>query len=103
MIHFFLLRLAGLLINKNQKNYQLLYQVINCIWLLSFNKKIAAEISKTKIIARLSDVLKNVPREKIVRMTVATFVVTIENNSIIFLKKKMNKRICLTLKIIMNK
>lgn len=68
------LNLLTPLLNPDSKNFQLLYQVVNCVWLVSFNKEIAAKISETKIIPNLAKILKNVPREKIIRMCLASFV-----------------------------
>jgi V-type H+-transporting ATPase subunit H len=62
------------LLNTDSKNFQLLYQVVNCIWLISFNPKAAEKMSEAKIIPNMAKILKNVPREKIIRMILAAFV-----------------------------
>lgn len=63
--------LGGLLKSK-AKNSQLLYQTLYCLWLLSYNKKVAEMVSETKVIPYIVDVLRTVPKEKVARMGLAT-------------------------------
>jgi len=65
--------LSNLLLTKT-KQMQLLYQIINCIWLLSFNDKVAEKIGDTRIISSLIDIIKIGYKEKIIRMAFATLV-----------------------------
>jgi len=64
--------LGGLLKKSTQKNFQFLYQAIRCIWLLSYNADVAAQMNTTKIISSLVDVLRNSQREKVTRLALAT-------------------------------
>ncbi|KAL0086266.1 ATPase, V1 complex, subunit H [Phycomyces blakesleeanus] len=52
---------------------QMLYQVIFCLWLLTFEPKIAAEINeKYDIIPLLVDIAKAAVKEKVIRVAIAT-------------------------------
>lgn len=64
-------RLAALLKTKS-KNIQLLYQLMNCIWLLSYDRKVAEQMGDTKVIAYLIEILRTIPKEKVIRMGLAT-------------------------------
>ncbi|PRP84683.1 hypothetical protein PROFUN_07933 [Planoprotostelium fungivorum] len=62
------------LLKTKTKNMQLLYQVIFCLWLLSFNPKVALQISETKLVPNLVEIFRlslNF-REKVTRVAVAT-------------------------------
>jgi len=65
--------LASLLKSKmqNAKAIQVCYQVVFCLWLLSYNSKVAVQINETTIIPSLVDVLRLVGNDKIVRMALA--------------------------------
>ncbi|KAI9308760.1 ATPase V1 complex subunit H [Cunninghamella echinulata] len=52
---------------------QMQYQVIFCLWLLTFEPEIAAEINdKFDIIASLIDIAKSSVKEKVIRISIAT-------------------------------
>jgi len=57
---------------QNTKAIQVCYQVVFCLWLLSYNNKVATLINETTIIPSLVDVLKFVGNDKVVRMALAT-------------------------------
>ncbi|CDU22509.1 related to vacuolar ATP synthase subunit H [Sporisorium scitamineum] len=60
--------------NTTRAGTQLIYQVVLCFWLLSFNKDIAAELNvKLGLVPLLADVARNAVKEKVTRVTVATF------------------------------
>ncbi|TKY88153.1 hypothetical protein EX895_002863 [Sporisorium graminicola] len=60
--------------NTTRAGTQLIYQVVLCFWLLSFNKDIAAELNvKLGLVPLLVDVARNAVKEKVTRVTVATF------------------------------
>ncbi|EST08308.1 ATPase, V1 complex, subunit H [Kalmanozyma brasiliensis GHG001] len=60
--------------NTTRAGTQLVYQVVLCLWLLSFNADIAAELNvKLGLIPILVDVARNAVKEKVTRVTVATF------------------------------
>ncbi|KAK9680773.1 H(+)-transporting V1 sector ATPase subunit H [Basidiobolus ranarum] len=62
------------LLKRNSGNPQMQYQVIFCIWLLSFEKSIAAEVSsKYDIIPIFIDVAKASVKEKVIRVIISTF------------------------------
>jgi len=70
------LQLLGSLLKSrvgNTKAIQIVYQILYCLWLLSYNKSVASLISETRsIINTLVDVLKLVQKEKGIRMSLAT-------------------------------
>jgi len=53
---------------------QLLYQVVFCLWSLSYYPEAALEMvtSKVGLVAKLVDIVKGVPKEKVVRVALAT-------------------------------
>jgi len=53
--------------------FQLQYQLIFCIWMLSFQVEIAAKIGENNVIPVLGDILRNSQKEKVTRIIVATF------------------------------
>ncbi|KAF7322657.1 V-type proton ATPase subunit H [Mycena chlorophos] len=67
--------IAGLVeILKHKPGPQMSYQVAFCLWLLSFEQNIAAEINKKyDIIPLLIDVAQGAVKEKVIRVIVATF------------------------------
>jgi len=73
------------LLKTKTKNMQLLYQVIYCLWLLSFNPKVALSISETKLVPNLVEIFRISlgQREKVTRMAVATLrnLLDISNNN----------------------
>jgi len=73
-----LLLLASLLKTKS-KNYQLTYQSVFCLWLLTYNKSVVTQVASSKVISYVVDVLKNNQKEKIVRMSLATLVNLVDN------------------------
>lgn len=59
--------------NTSRAGTQLIYQVVLCFWLLSFNRDIAAELNvKLGLVPLLVDVARNAVKEKVTRVTVAT-------------------------------
>jgi hypothetical protein len=61
-------------VQKTKKNFQLLYQITNCLWLLTYNKTVAARVGdETAIIAALVDIVRDVTKEKVIRMAIGTF------------------------------
>eukprot|EP01112_Ceratiomyxa_fruticulosa_P019821 TRINITY_DN6578_c0_g2_i1.p1 TRINITY_DN6578_c0_g2~~TRINITY_DN6578_c0_g2_i1.p1 ORF type:complete len:454 (+),score=104.96 TRINITY_DN6578_c0_g2_i1:991-2352(+) len=64
------------LLNQQQQqvaqNFQILYEITYCIWLMSFNDLVANSVSETKLIAILVDTIKTVIKEKIVRLCIST-------------------------------
>mmetsp|Transcript_5661 Transcript_5661/g.16061 ORF Transcript_5661/g.16061 Transcript_5661/m.16061 type:complete len:462 (-) Transcript_5661:33-1418(-) len=53
--------------------HQIIYQSLFCIWLLSYNTKLAeGRFHKTTVIEKIVDTVRNVQREKVVRISVAS-------------------------------
>lgn len=52
---------------------QLLYLVVYCIWLISYKKNLHHMLHQTAVVAKLTEILKAVSREKVVRLCLATF------------------------------
>lgn len=64
--------LANLLETKS-KNVQVLYQAVYCIWVLSYNPRVAEQMNDTKIIPCIVDILKKTgTHDKVIRMCLAT-------------------------------
>eukprot|EP01118_Nematostelium_gracile_P006981 TRINITY_DN2260_c0_g3_i1.p1 TRINITY_DN2260_c0_g3~~TRINITY_DN2260_c0_g3_i1.p1 ORF type:complete len:450 (+),score=141.72 TRINITY_DN2260_c0_g3_i1:110-1459(+) len=57
---------------QNAKAIQITYQVVFCLWLLSFNRKVATMVNETTIIQSLVETLKVVSNDKVIRMALAT-------------------------------
>ena len=53
--------------------FQMQYQIIFSLWLLSFNVEIAGKIGEESVIPVLSDILRNSQKEKVTRIIIATF------------------------------
>jgi len=67
------LNLLANLIESKSKSVQILYQSIYCLWLLSYNSQVAEQISTTKVIQTLAEILKRTgTHDKVVRMCLAT-------------------------------
>lgn len=65
---------AGANNGTNRAGTQIIYQTVLCFWLLSFHPDIAAELNvKLGLIPLLADVARNAVKEKVTRVTVATF------------------------------
>jgi len=53
--------------------FQLQYQLIFSIWMLSFQVEVAAKIGENNVIPVLADILRNSQKEKVTRIIIATF------------------------------
>ncbi|KAG8190520.1 hypothetical protein JTE90_006686 [Oedothorax gibbosus] len=53
-------------------NYQIQYQLIFCIWVMTFNVNLAEKMNKFNVIPILSDILSECPKEKVTRIILAT-------------------------------
>ncbi|RKP11128.1 ATPase V1 complex subunit H [Thamnocephalis sphaerospora] len=61
-------------LKRNKDNPQMQYQLISCIWLLSFEVEIAEDIDHTHgVISVLIEIAKHAIKEKVIRVSVATF------------------------------
>ena len=59
---------------KKDSTFQVQYQTIYCIWLLTFDSEICAEIEQeSHIVPILKEIAKNAIKEKVVRVVMATF------------------------------
>jgi len=61
------------LLKEHQNNNQLLYQLSFCLWLLSYDDQIAEELAGTDIVHNMLRVMRDVTKEKVLRMCVACF------------------------------
>jgi len=55
-----------------QPNLQLLYQVTNCLWILSYTKGVQEKLVSLGLIKSLVNLLKTVTKEKVIRMCLGT-------------------------------
>uniref|UniRef100_A0A7E4VL29 V-type proton ATPase subunit H n=1 Tax=Panagrellus redivivus TaxID=6233 RepID=A0A7E4VL29_PANRE len=58
---------------NGRANFQLQYQLIFCLWSLSFNPEIAEKIQASGAIQVLGDILSECSKEKVIRIVFATF------------------------------
>jgi len=63
-------RLGGILRISNLSS-QVIYETLYSLWLLSYNDHIAAQFHKSLVIHRIVDAIKNVQKEKVIRMGLA--------------------------------
>ena len=61
---------------QKMKNFQVLYQTVYALWLLTYNEEVAGKCGETKLISTLIEILRSVSRVKVVRMALATLRVT---------------------------
>eukprot|EP01122_Echinamoeba_exundans_P014816 TRINITY_DN67_c0_g1_i1.p1 TRINITY_DN67_c0_g1~~TRINITY_DN67_c0_g1_i1.p1 ORF type:complete len:466 (-),score=130.34 TRINITY_DN67_c0_g1_i1:73-1470(-) len=59
-------------VKSDNSNIQVLYQAVNCLWLLTFNQTIRQAMTDPVLVANLCDVLKHSVKDKVIRMTLAT-------------------------------
>lgn len=60
------------ILTQNGISHQTKYQVIFCIWLLSFEQTVSAELQqKYEMIPVFAEILRSVEKEKVIRMTIA--------------------------------
>lgn len=58
-------------LNNGSVGFQVQYQLIFCLWVLTFNPNIATNMSKYTVIPRLAEILTETQKEKVTRMIVA--------------------------------
>jgi V-type H+-transporting ATPase subunit H len=58
---------------SGKANFQLQYQLIFCLWCLTFNNDIAAHVQSSGVIQILGDILSECSKEKVIRIVLATF------------------------------
>lgn len=58
---------------NGKTNFQLQYQLVFCIWSLTFNNEIASHVQNSGIIPVLGDILSECSKEKVIRIILATF------------------------------
>lgn len=58
-------------------NFQLLYQLIYCVWICSFDYDLALKMSRYNAIPKMADILSDSVKEKVIRMIMATFRVSL--------------------------
>jgi len=52
-------------------NVQLLYQIVFCLWLLSYDEEIAGQMDTTDVVVNMLKVMKSVSKEKVIRVCLA--------------------------------
>lgn len=52
-------------------NVQLLYQIVFCLWLLSYDEEIAVQMDTTDVVVNMLKVMKSVSKEKVIRVCLA--------------------------------
>lgn len=58
---------------NGKTNFQLQYQLIFCIWCMTFNPSIAERLHRYGVIQTLGDILSESTKEKVIRIILATF------------------------------
>lgn len=54
-------------------NFQIQYQLVFCVWISTFDYNLAVNMNKFNTIPKLSDILSESIKEKVIRMILATF------------------------------
>eukprot|EP01099_Mayorella_cantabrigiensis_P004294 TRINITY_DN3217_c0_g3_i2.p1 TRINITY_DN3217_c0_g3~~TRINITY_DN3217_c0_g3_i2.p1 ORF type:complete len:284 (-),score=61.56 TRINITY_DN3217_c0_g3_i2:560-1351(-) len=76
-------KLHNVLRNSNKNNFEIMYRTIYCFWVLAYNADIADTLFPQSLIFTLADILKNVTKEKVVRITLALFRNLLDHGKII--------------------
>lgn len=58
---------------EGRVNFQIQYQLIFCIWVLTFNPRLAERMNKFGVIPMLADILSDSVKEKVTRIILAVF------------------------------
>lgn len=58
---------------SSRVNFQVQYQLIFCLWVLTFNPLLAEKMNKFNIIPILADILSDCAKEKVTRIILAVF------------------------------
>ncbi|KAH7728056.1 Vacuolar proton pump subunit H [Aphelenchoides avenae] len=58
---------------NGKANFQLQYQLIFCLWCLTFTPEIAVQVQSSGVIQILGDILSECSKEKVIRIVLATF------------------------------
>lgn len=58
---------------SGKTNFQLQYQLIFCLWCLSFNGTIAERLQRFSVVPLLAEILTESTKEKVIRVVLATF------------------------------
>lgn len=58
---------------QNKTNFQIQYQLIFCLWIITFNVNLIEKLSRYDIIPILADILAETVKEKVTRIILATF------------------------------
>jgi V-type H+-transporting ATPase subunit H len=58
-------------------NFQVQYQLIFCLWVLTFNPLLAEKMNKFNVIPILADILSDSVKEKVTRIILAVFRVSV--------------------------
>lgn len=64
---------AILSVLNSKVGFQLHYQLIFCLWVITFDPKLANKVTKCNVIPTLSDILSETVKEKVTRIILATF------------------------------
>lgn len=68
--------------------FQLQYQLIFCLWVITFDPKLANRVTKCNIIPTLTDILNESVKEKVTRIVLATFRNLLEKPTELELKRE---------------
>eukprot|EP00127_Corallochytrium_limacisporum_P004013 Clim_evm62s156 gene=Clim_evmTU62s156 len=58
-------------LTNRKPNFQMQYQLLFCLWLLSFNKEVVKYLEGTPIVSRLADILRSSSKEKVSRIALS--------------------------------
>lgn len=75
---YYIYSLTPLVKYKSQdQNFQLLYQALFCLWMLTFNSEVKEKMTDPELVFNLVEILKQVEVLKVRRMTIATLRVSL--------------------------
>ena len=62
---------------ETRTNFQIQYQLIFCVWICTFDYDLTLRMSRYNTIPKLADILSESIKEKVIRMILATFRVSV--------------------------
>jgi len=73
------LLLLSTILKTKAKNFQLLYQTLFALWMLTYNHTVSIQIASSKAITYIIEVLKTQQKEKIIRLCLSTLTNCLNN------------------------
>ena len=68
---------------SQDQNFQLLYQSLFCLWMLTFNNEVKEKMTDPELVFNLVEIFKQVEVLKVRRMTIATLRVSLKRVNLV--------------------